>query len=371
MMCTSVMVSRVARVRLRHVCSGNASPCSRVASAGLVRSRCFATSVSASSFGRSLVFQRQHWCALGTPRSPAQSPPLLTVAARGVATQKLKRPKGLVSKALQISPPPKLPKAGKEHYLKVLRANGQAAAKQIVNAGKAPHAATPGPWELTSEEKNLLMARYLPEEREEPQMLRRRVHKQVWRLMRKRDWKRLDGCFEQLRSRQVTFDEITYNMEIFAVLCNPRRDKEEALEALQRMAAEGKFNPVLLRLHSGFLDSYFDLCKVDAAPNPVNLGKLAMTFWHISKNFKRHRIKQLRAKLARAAGEQRRRLQEAADAGELLEEGSEDELSDDGDDEKRRKRLLGVRFPAKGPPKLRGIYRGSGVPRQRRLRWKL
>lgn len=301
--------------------------------------------------------------------------PFLVLGLRNASTQKQKSkpPRGVVGKALKAAPPPKLPKSAMEQYVKSLRANGAEAARRIVETARDPSVAStisPGPWELTSEEKTQLMDRYLPEEQEQPQALRKRTHKAMWRLLKKRDWRRFDACFEELRSRQVAFDEVTYNLEIFGVLCNPRRDKQGALEVLERMTAEHKFNPVLLRLHSGFLDSYFELREVDAAPNPANLGKLVRTFWRISKNFKKHRIKDMRKKLAMAAGERRRRLQEAADAGELLEEGSDDDLSDDSDNESNR-RSSDVRFPARGPPKLRGIHKGSGAPRQRKMRWKL
>ncbi|CAJ1352119.1 unnamed protein product, partial [Effrenium voratum] len=42
---------------------------------------------------------------------------------------------------------------------------------------------------------------------------------------------------------------------------------------LQDMEEDGRFHPALLRLQRGFLDSFFELKEVDAAPNRKNLLK--------------------------------------------------------------------------------------------------
>lgn len=215
---------------------------------------------------------------------------------------------------------------------------------------------------MTSEQKTRLLWRYVPDEAEAQNELRKKSHKWLWRFMKRRDWKRFDACIEQLQTRQLRFDEVTYNLAIYGALLHPRRDDEAARRMFSDMADSGRFHPALLRLQGGFLESYFELKEVDAAPNPWDLQKVAKTFWTISVNFKRDRIKTIRRKLAEAAATQ---LHGAAP--ELIEGEDEAEIEGLMSDGESRPR---VKFPAKRPRQLRGVHKGSGVPNRRRHRWK-
>lgn len=163
----------------------------------------------------------------------------------------------------------------------------------------------------------------------------------------------------------------------------------DAWQHLEAMQGERKFHPSLLRMQQDFLESYFELKEVDAAPNWQNLQRTAHTFWHISVNFKRRRVKELRRRLAEAAAEQRRlQHEEAISDGQMaadappqllvgnashdltrlaqLEGDEEEELWSDGeDDDHAFTRSL---LPARKPRRMQGIYRGSGVPRQKQHR---
>jgi len=285
------------------------------------------------------------------------------------------RVKGAAGRALRREPPPRLAKTALKHYVKVLQKHGGDAARRVTD-----NAAVVGqePGALTSEEKTALLQRYLPEEQEALKTLRKHGHKWLWRWIKRRDWKRFAACLEELRDRQVPFDEVTYTLSIFGILLNPRRDDALARQVLAEMAEEGKFHPSWLRFYEGFIDSYFELKEVDAAPNPWNLRKTAKTFWEVSVNFKRMRVKDLRGRLALAAGDMRR--QQALGAHALLEQrymarpvksGKEEQDDEEPFEMSDFEEAPVVRMPAKRYPRtLRGAHKGSGVPRQRAFRWK-
>lgn len=270
----------------------------------------------------------------------------------------------LVAKALKYHPPPKLQKTAHQHYEKTLSVDGHKMALRIVEERGATKK---GPHELSSDEKTMLLYHHLPDQREVPQILRKKGHKWLWQWMKRREWKKYDACLEELRSRQIPFDEVTYNLAIFGVLLHPRRDDELARVVLNEMITDGKFHPVLIRLQENFLESYFELKELDAAPNRLNLRKTAQTLWHISVNFKRQRIFEFRQRLAEAAAA--RRSISAEHSGSLTNSTidlQDEEEMDDG---------LGMfeqEYEELGPPKpstARGIYKGSGVPNNRK-RWR-
>ncbi|CAJ1407862.1 unnamed protein product [Effrenium voratum] len=98
-------------------------------------------------------------------------------------------------------------------------------------------------------------------------------HKWLWRFLRRRDFKRFEATLEALRDRDIPFDEVTYNFAMYGILLHPRQVDELSREVLQDMEEDGRFHPALLRLQRGFLDSFFELKEVDAAPNRKNLLK--------------------------------------------------------------------------------------------------
>mmetsp|Transcript_164008 Transcript_164008/g.521449 ORF Transcript_164008/g.521449 Transcript_164008/m.521449 type:complete len:347 (-) Transcript_164008:21-1061(-) len=286
------------------------------------------------------------------------------------------RLKGVVGRAFRQSAPPKLHQKATDHYVKVLRAHGSAEATRQLAEAKAvsirQQEQRQDSLALTSEEKTLLLWRYVPDESEALNTLRKQSHRWLWRFIKRNDWKRFDVCLEQLRTRDLAFDEVTYNLVLFGILLHRRKDDELVRQVYAEMVDERRFHPALLRLQGGFVESYFELKEVDAAPNPVNLVKCARTFWQISVNFKRQRIKELRTKLADAATRQRQRLlrERGAEAVGLSDEAlllpvydSDRELSD-GENKPR------VKFPAQRPRQLRGVFKGSGVPNRRKHRWK-
>ena len=124
-----------------------------------------------------------------------------------------------------------------------------------------------------------------------------RGHKWLWRFLRRRDFRRFEACLEALRSREIIFDEVTYNFALYGTLLNRKQDDELARqvatlsverhgrEVFVDMEEDGRFHPALLRLQRGqarigesfplgFLDSYFELKEVDATPNRWNLLKV-------------------------------------------------------------------------------------------------
>eukprot|EP00913_Durusdinium_trenchii_P017742 g16673.t1 len=117
----------------------------------------------------------------------------------------------------------------------------------------------------------------------------------------------------EMQNREILFDEVTYNFAMYGILLHPRQEDELARQAFLDMEEDGRFHPALLRLHRGFLESYFELKEVDATPNPMNLLKVTRTFWQISVNFKRKRVKETRFRLA-ARGAQHRFEPESCDA---------------------------------------------------------
>lgn len=284
------------------------------------------------------------------------------VRAFGVAKQVKKlRLTGVVKQAYQEQPPPKLPKQAVKSYVQDLKRHGAQKAKAIV----AQRQGQQDPFALTSEEKTRLLARYLPEEEDASKKLRKNSHKWLWRFMRRRDFGRFEACLDAMQNRGIAFDEVTYNFAMYGVLLNKKQDDELARQVLLDMEEEGRFHPALLRLQRGFLESYFELKAVEATPNRWNLLKVTRTFWQISVNFKRKRVKDTRAGLAAAASEQRARL---AASGELVEapwlaEASDDELSDEDPGPR-------VKFPARRPRQLMNVFKGSGVPNRRKHRWK-
>lgn len=283
------------------------------------------------------------------------------------------RVKGAAGRALRKAPPPRLAKSALKHYVKVLQAHGGDAARRVTDDLVAKKRE---PGTLTSEEKTALLQRYLPEEQEALKTLRKRGHKWLWRWIKRRDWKRHAACLEELRERQVPFDEVTYTLSIFGILLNPRRDDALVRQVLLEMTEDSKFHPTWLRFVEGFMDSYFELKEVDAAPNTWNLKKVAKSFWQVSVNFKRMRVKELRGRLASAASEMR--LRQASSAHGFLEQRYASELMNAGEDQEEdpfemsdSEQASAVRFPAKRYPRtLRGAHKGSGVPRQRAFRWR-
>jgi len=318
-------------------------------------------------------------------------------ASRAFSTEQQVRKlrlKGVVARAFKRSAPPKMPQKATEHYVKVLRSHGGAAAHQVVQASRREREAMrrAETFALTSEEKTKLLWRYVPDEAEAVSTLRKSSHKWLWRFMKKRDWKRFDACLEQLHTRQLRFDEITYNLAIFGILLHPRREDEAVREVFSQMVEANRFHPALLRLQGGFVESYFELREVDAAPNPWNLLKVAKTFWQISVNFKRQRVKDTRRRLAEAAALERQRLalehaaagddESAGAAGAAAQTplpsllgyggggagaaGESDEEFSDGETRNKPR----VKFPAQRPRQVKGVFKGSGVPNRRKHRWK-
>lgn len=287
-------------------------------------------------------------------------------AIRGFGTQhqiqKL-RLKGALRHAFRRSSPPRLQQRATEHHLRILRTSEGKAAQRV---GRVPSALANKQRDagaLTSEERTRLLWRYVPDEAEAVNQLRKSTHKWLWRFMKRRDWRRFDSCIDELRTRRLQFDEVTYNLAMFGILLHPRHDDEVVRQVYAEMVDANRFHPTLLRLHGGFIDSYFELKEVDAAPNPWNLRKVAKTFWQISVNFKRQRIKEIRSKLSDAAARQRLHAGVVHPDAELLEDELESAMSD-GENVPR------VKFPAKRPRQLQGVHKGSGVPNRRRHRWK-
>eukprot|EP00929_Paragymnodinium_shiwhaense_P091606 TRINITY_DN51522_c0_g1_i1.p1 TRINITY_DN51522_c0_g1~~TRINITY_DN51522_c0_g1_i1.p1 ORF type:complete len:425 (+),score=99.54 TRINITY_DN51522_c0_g1_i1:121-1395(+) len=309
--------------------------------------------------------------------------------------------KGVVGRALKVAPPPKrMSKRALQQYVDHLAAHGGDAAKQIVSKAREEKALAEKKeesWQLTSEEKTALVAKYLPEELETMKTRRRVNHKWLWRWLRRADWKRFDACLEKLKADGVPYDEVTYNLAIYSNLLNRWKEDRDAWQAIEEMEAERKFHPTLIRMQKGFLETYFDLKEVDAAPSWQNIQRVTHTFWHISVNFKRRRVKELRRRLSEAAAEQRRLQQSGGDpeqiqaassaagapmqllvdgrdssaygnpaAAQLEDPRDEEELWSDGeeDDNAVRRSYL----PRKRPRRLHGIFRGSGVPRQKQQR---
>merc|ERR1719482_969457 len=159
----------------------------------------------------------------------------------------------------------------------------------------------------------------------------------------------------------------------FGALLNKRQDDSLAQQTLAEMTEDKRFHPALLRMHQGFLDSYFELKEVDAAPNFLNLRKVIKTFWQISVNFKRMRVKEFRRRLADAALEQRHRRALLEGVPSLPEPASSTDMHDDADASEMSdglERGSGVRMPARRfPRRLRGAHKGSGVPNQKAFRW--
>ncbi|CAE8650391.1 unnamed protein product [Polarella glacialis] len=277
------------------------------------------------------------------------------------------RLRGAVGQAYRQAGPPKLQKKALEHYIKGLKAHGGDKAQLAISGSQGSSLKTKEPYALTSEEKTRLLARYLPEEEETTKTLKKNSHKWLWRWLRRRDFRRFDACIEELRKTELPFDEVTYNLAIYGMLLNPRRDDELAREVFAEMEEEGRFHPALLRLQGGFVESYFELKEVDAAPNAWNLLKVTKTFWHISVNFKRQRVKAVRARLAAAASDQRR----LADGTLGLEANGWHGQVDDADDVLSDAEVgPRVKFPARRPRQLKGVHKGGGVPRRRMHRWK-
>eukprot|EP00928_Gymnodinium_smaydae_P053949 TRINITY_DN37814_c0_g1_i1.p1 TRINITY_DN37814_c0_g1~~TRINITY_DN37814_c0_g1_i1.p1 ORF type:complete len:458 (+),score=99.40 TRINITY_DN37814_c0_g1_i1:130-1503(+) len=342
---------------------------------------------------------RRNWSPVS--RASAVTAPQLQLQLRSFAAksgklrrqQQLAKKKGLVGRALRAAPPPKLRKRALEQYVTALRAGGGARAREVIeNAAlvQAKGGAQSSPAVLTSEEKNALLVRYLPEEADASKRLRKHNHKWLWRWMMRRDWKRCDACFEAMREREVELDEITFNLAVFGALLDPSKDDEAARQLVSDMQRDGRFHPTLLRIQSDFVESYFDLKELDAAPGKITLQKVAKTFWHISVSFKRRRVRELRSRLAAAAGEQRAALaadgldeedpmllEEAADLMRLSGRGSSGatygaagasaSLRGPGgalDEEEAERRRQNPRAPWR-PAKMRGVYRGCGRRNQR------
>jgi len=275
------------------------------------------------------------------------------------------RLKGSTADAYRRSKPPKLHKSMLQQYLKTLKARDDA----LDLRGQDKLAQAKAPYALTSEEKTALLVRYLPDENEATQRLRKLGHRWMWRWIDRRDWKRWDACLERMKADSIPFDEVTYNLMIFGMLLHPRQEDVEAQLFLAEMAAARKFHPALLRLQSGFVDSYFELKEVDATPSRENLQKVAKTFWRISLLFKKRRVKELRQRLAEAASEQRRLAVAGYSDERRIEEQQEleDALAGTMSDEEDGPR---VKFPARRPRQLQGVHRGSGVPKRRHHKWK-
>lgn len=283
-------------------------------------------------------------------------------ATRGFGVEqrvKKLRLSGATGQAYRRAAPPKLQKKALDHYVRGLKLHGERGAPAPIVAKRTE------PYALTSEEKTRLLARYLPEEEETTKTLKKNSHKWLWRWLKRRDFRRFEACIEELQSCELPFDEVTYNLAMYQILLNPRRDDDLARQVLADMIEDGRFHPAYIRLQTGFLESYFELKEVDAAPSRWNLLKVTKTFWHVAVNFKRKRVKEMRARLAAAAQQQR---QLAAGRGEeviasLEAEEEEDALSDIEYGPR-------VKFPAKRPRQLKGVHKGSGVPRRRQHRWK-
>eukprot|EP00933_Yihiella_yeosuensis_P037344 TRINITY_DN31242_c0_g1_i1.p1 TRINITY_DN31242_c0_g1~~TRINITY_DN31242_c0_g1_i1.p1 ORF type:complete len:320 (+),score=60.17 TRINITY_DN31242_c0_g1_i1:54-1013(+) len=288
--------------------------------------------------------------------------------------QRLKKHRlsGAVSQAFRYERPPKLQKKAAEAYIRGLKLHGGDKAREIVAESRALKARDP--YALSSEEKTRLLKRYLPEEEDVTKQLKKNSHKWLFRWLRRRDWRRFDAVIEELRNCQLPFDEVTYNLAIYGILLHPGRDDELAREVFEEMASDGRFHPVLLRLQGGFLESYFELKEVDATPNAWNLLKVTKTFWQISVNFKRARVKEMRARLAAAAAEQRRQnaIQGEGGGHAALESGRYYPQEDDEEEEVFSDPEHGprVKFPARRPRQLKNVHKGSGAPRRRQHRWK-
>jgi len=202
------------------------------------------------------------------------------------------------------------------------------------------------------------MEKYLPEDKDASIAdFRKKTHKVMWRMLKSRDFQSFFACMDKLNKQGVPFDEITYNFAIFGSLINPRIDDNAAREVLSNMVAEKRFDPSLLRLQAGFLESYFMLKEVDATPNSLNLQRVARTFWQVSVNFKHQRMKLIRAKLADAAAAQR----EQAASSLLLEQGIQDDTELVGDEG-----VVAQKESTSRPFFLKGVFKGSGIRNRRR-----
>jgi len=270
---------------------------------------------------------------------------------------------GAVKHAFRQTSPPQLPKQAMEHYVRDLGRHGGEKASLI----RSEAAKEPAP--LTSEQKIALLQRYLPEEEDMSKKLRKNSHKWLWRFLRRRDWRRFEVCLERLRERDIQFDEVTYNFAMYGLILHPKKDDELAHQVFDEMKDDGRFHPALLRMQQGFLDSYFELKEVDATPNRFNLLKVTRTFWQISVNFKRLRVKETKKRLAAAAEQERERL---AASGLLLEEPSvyRDEAADTDGELSDLELGPRVKWPARRPYQMKNVHKGSGVPHRKKHRWK-
>lgn len=310
------------------------------------------------------VFQscRPHVKAPGLPPVFASGGSERHFGARREAS-KLKLRSRVARKFFEANPP-KLQQKAKDHLVRRIKDYGNIDGAHELTVRTEDAVKQKDPTILTSEEKTRLLWRYVPDEVEAVNTLRKSSHKWMWRYLKKGDWRRFDTCLEQISARGLVFDEITYNMAIFGALLHPKRDDAEARMFFTKMAEERRFNPALLRLQGGFVESYFELKEVEAEPNHLNLRKLARTFWEISRNFKRQRVKETRRKLAELASRQRsEQLETGMQSNCLAINYKEDELSD-GENRPR------VKFPAKRPRQLKGVHKGSGVPNRRKHKWK-
>eukprot|EP00439_Symbiodinium_sp_Y106_P015794 s2464_g2.t1 len=97
--------------------------------------------------------------------------------------------------------------------------------------------------------------------------------------------------------------------------------------------------------------------------------QVTRTFWQISVNFKRLRVKETKKRLAAAAEQERERL---AASGLLLEEPSvyRDEAADTDGELSDLELGPRVKWPARRPYQMKNVHKGSGVPHRKKHRWK-
>ncbi|OLP89454.1 hypothetical protein AK812_SmicGene29099 [Symbiodinium microadriaticum] len=103
--------------------------------------------------------------------------------------------------------------------------------------------------------------------------------------------------------------------------------------------------------------------------SPLDKMQVTRTFWQISVNFKRLRVKETKKRLAAAAEQERARL---AASGLLLEERSvyRDEAADTDGELSDLELGPRVKWPARRPYQMKNVHKGSGVPHRKKHRWK-
>jgi hypothetical protein len=132
---------------------------------------------------------------------------------------------------------------------------------------------------------------------------RNSVHKWAWNALRRRKYSRFELLLDQLRTKAVPLDEVSFVLLSFNALLSRRRTDDDALLVVEELAQAPFAHPSFVRFLGGMVQSVAELRTVDAGPNDLNLIRATKTCWEVAYQFKTKRLQAFKDYVQEAAAQ--------------------------------------------------------------------